>query len=164
MARLFELQFDADAFVPDDTSPPEREFVQHRTCWSFDDASEEILRSKAFQWPALAKGGTLKIDVAYAMVSATSGDVRWSVKVEAITPLDAVSLAAAESFDSANHGDDTVPGTAGYLAVHPITLTHDDSVAAGDYVRLYLSRPGADGADTATGDARFWMATVYEEI
>jgi hypothetical protein len=52
-----------------------------------------------------------------------------------------------------NTGSESVPGTPGYLGQVSITLTNNDSLAAGDYFRLSLSRDADDGTnDTATGD------------
>lgn len=72
--------------------------------------------------------------------SVTTGSFTFAVEVEAIAEGDTVDLDSANSFDSANSSADTVPGTAGYLAQHSITLTNADSIAAGDMVRFRLSR------------------------
>jgi hypothetical protein len=89
------------------------------------------------------------------MASATSGKVAWGCKVMALTDADAQD-ADADNFASANTANDTVPGTAGYMDVITITLSTNDSVAAGDHVVLVLYRDADDATnDTATGDAEF---------
>lgn len=165
MANTFELSLDADAWVPPSTAHPDRGVVQNRPYWAFDAATVEGLRSKAFQMPAAYTGtGTLKLDIFYAMANATSGKVDFEASVEAITPDDATDTDAAESFDTANAANETVPGTAGYMSVLTITLTNKDSVAAGDMVRIKLERDADDGTDdTATGDARVYGCCVREE-
>lgn len=165
MARNFTLHFDPDSLVPDSTSHPDRGVVQHRHFWGFDAATVETLRTKQFAFPDEYTGsGTLKADVYYIMESATSGSVDWEVSVEAITEADAVDLDSAESFDTANAGNETVPATAGYLAVMTITLTNKDSVASGDLVRMKVERDADDGTnDTASGDARLLGVEIYEE-
>lgn len=95
--------------------------------------------------------GTITAIITYVMASATSGDVDIDVEVESITDGDSVDLDAAESFDTANSTDNTtVPGTAGFPDQVTVTLTNNDSSAAGDYIRVRLTRDAV--ADTAAGD------------
>lgn len=91
------------------------------------------------------------LQVIYKMASATTGDVRLSARLAAVSPGAAVD-ADAMAFGSDNLLTDTVPGTAGNLKRATIPLTNNDSVLAGDLVVLYVARLGADGADTAAGD------------
>lgn len=165
MANTFEITLDPDAFVPDVSLAPDRGLVQGRPYWAFDASSVRTLRSKPFVWPAAYDGGgTLKCDLLLIAESATSGKFDFEISVEAITPADAVDLDAGESFDTANTGDGTVPGTAGHLMLLTITLTNKDSVAAGDLVRFKIERDADDGTnDTATGDARLLGVRIYEE-
>jgi hypothetical protein len=78
--------------------------------------------------------------------------------VEAISDGDAVDLDAATSYDTVNNSaSTTVPGTAGHIDQVSITLTNNDSSAAGDLLRIKLNRD-ADGSaitDSATGDLYF---------
>lgn len=166
MANTFELNLAPPSWVPDPSVPPGFGILQGRPFWAFDADTDEILRSQAFQMPAAYAGsGTLKLDVWYMMASATSGDVRLVASVEAVTDGDAVDLDAGESFDSDNTATETVPGTAGHPSKLTITLTNKDSVAAGDYVRIKLSRDANHGSeDDATGDLRFLDATLREEV
>jgi hypothetical protein len=98
------------------------------------------------------------------MASATSGNVDFEVAVEAITDADATDLDATTSFDTVNSsGATAVPGTAGYIDQVSITLTNADSIAAGDLVRISVSRDADDGTnDTATGDLYLLAAEVRE--
>ena len=98
--------------------------------------------------------GTMTAVISYMMASATSGNVEFEVAVEAITDADATDLDATTSFDTVNSsGSTAVPGTAGYIDQVSITLTNQDSVAAGDLIRISVSRDADDGTnDTATGD------------
>lgn len=165
MSNTFEINLDPDAFVPGSSDAPDRGVAQGRPFWGFDADAVETLRSKPFIMPASYSGaGTLKIDLLLVAASATSGKFDFDVSVEAVTPADAVDLDAGESFDTANSADDTVPGTAGYLMLLTITLSNKDSVAAGDYVRVKIARDADDATnDTATGDANFLGARIYEE-
>ena len=66
------------------------------------------------------------------------------------TPTD---IDAGTSFDATNNSaSTTVPGTAGYIDQISVTLTNNDSIAAGDLARVAIARKAADAGDTATGD------------
>lgn len=123
--------------------------VNRRPVLAFDAATNETA-----YWTAIAPqgiSGTLTAVVTYMMASATSGDVDVDVAIEAISDGDAVDLDSTTSFATVNSTDNvTVPGTAGYIDQISVTLTNNDSIAAGDYVRLSLTRDAS--SDTATGD------------
>lgn len=132
------------------TNFPQLQLVNRRPVLSFDESTDETA-----YWTFVAPQGltgTLTAIVHYIMASATSGAVYFQAALEAITPGDADDLDAATSFDSANSGNGTVPGTAGYEKSISITLTNADSIAAGDLVRLSLNRDADNASDTATGD------------
>jgi len=91
--------------------------------------------------------------ITYAMASATSGNVILDATLEAISDGDTLDTDSSESLDTANTSSATaVPGTAGYIDQVSITLTNNDSIAAGDLCRLRIRRVGSNGSDTATGD------------
>lgn len=115
------------------------------------DASTEEQCMWSFRMPAdYASGLVLKAQ--YKMASATSGNVILEARVAAVSDGDAQDV-DAKAFGSANTSATTaVPGTAGHLDEISITLANADSVAAGDYVIVYLNRDAANGSDTATGD------------
>lgn len=99
--------------------------------------------------------------VQYKMTSATSNGVAWDCRIAAVTDGDSTDV-DAKAFSSANVGTATVPGTAGYIDEVSITLTNADSVAAGDFVVVYLGRATGDAGDTATGDAEMLgLAITY---
>lgn len=143
-------------FTPEGASPigsnnPELLRVNERFVLAFDAATDE-----ACAWVAVAPQGltgTLSLYVHYFMASATSGNLYFQAQIEAITPGDATDLDATTSFDTANSGNGTVPGTAGYAQAITITLTNNDSIAAGDVFRVRLNRDADNASDTATGDA-----------
>ena len=127
---------------------PQLLLVNRRPVLGFDASTSETC-----YWTAVAPQGltgTLVAVVNWKAASATSGDVDWDVAVEAVTSADALDLDATTSFDTVNSTDNTsVPATAGYMLQTSVTLTNADSIAAGDYFRISLTR---DVADTATGD------------
>ncbi len=130
---------------------PQLTLVNRRPVLAFDAATDETA-----YWTLIAPQGltgTLTLIVHYIMASAISGAVYFQAQVEAVTPADALDLDTSTSFDTANSGNGTVPGTAGYEQSISITLTNNDSVAAADYVRISLNRDADNSSDTASGDA-----------
>jgi hypothetical protein len=135
--------------------------TQHRIL--FDSATDETV-----SWTNMRitgyQGGTLKADIAYSMMSATTGLVDYEVDVWAISDGDSADV-DTESYDTANTiTAPTVPATAGYIDVVTCTLTNKDSVADGDTISIRLRRDADDGTnDTASGDAEVRWVRVYEE-
>lgn len=126
---------------------------------AFDDATNETV-VLTLMMPQAYAAGTLTLVLQLAMASATSGDVDVDVSVEArdIAGNDPVN---ADSFDTVNSVDNTsVPGTALLGFEVEVTLTNKDSVAAGDRVRLKITRDAA--SDTASGDMYLLSAEIRE--
>lgn len=147
IGKPYEAEFPATNF-------PQLLLSNRRPALAFDASTDETA-----YWSFIAPQGltgTMTLVITYAMASATSGTVGFQAQIEAITDGDATDTDATTSFDSVNNSaSTTVPGTAGYIDQISITLTNQDSIAAGDYVRLSLNRD-ADGSaitDSATGDA-----------
>lgn len=117
----------------------------------FDDTTVEKCRWQ-FRMPG-DFSSTLAAKIQYSMASATSGLVAFNVYIMAISDGDSADI-DTDSFDSANVGYATVPGTAGYLDEISISLSSADSVAAGDLVIVQLERAADQTSiDTATGDS-----------
>lgn len=112
----------------------------------FDGTTEQ-----AADWTFVAPVALTEVELFFVMATATTGNAQWGVSIEAITPGDASpNLSSADSFDTENTGTAvTVPGTAGLLESQTITLTNDDSIAAGDLVRM---RVAYKTASTAAGN------------
>lgn len=136
--------------------------INARPVLAFDASTAETCYW-TFPWPQ-GVTGTVTAEFQYTMASATSGKVDFTVAVEAVTPGDALDLDATTSFATANTiTAPTVPGTAGYLGSFSCTLTNNDSWAAGDYVRLALTRDATDGTnDTASGDCYITLGELRE--
>jgi len=117
---------------------------------AFDAATKEQCMW-SFRMPAdYASAPVLKVQ--FKMASATSGNVIIEGRLAAITDADATD-ADAKAFAAANTSSATaVAGTAGYVKEISLSLTNADSLAAGDFVVVYLARDAANGSDTAAGD------------
>lgn len=142
----------------DTTAPPGVVIANNVPYMAFDDTTVEACYW-VFRMPAnYASGLTAKIQ--YSMASATSNSVDFEISIMAVSDADSQDL-DSDSYDTVNSGSDTVPGTAGHFGEISITMTNADSVAAGDYVRIKLSRDSDDGTnDTATGDCEVRAVTL----
>lgn len=133
--------------------------------WSmdFDDTTDEFLFF-SFRMPTdYASGGTFKLP--FYMQSATTGNIKWGIAVQAVTPGDSQVMTA---LDPVNDGGgwssdiEAVPGT----AKHPDEASISpgmDSAAAGDTIHVSLRREPSDtGNDTATGDGSLNSIIVFE--
>lgn len=149
MATLFVFSPLSAEFPASNWAP--LSLVNSRPVLAFDAGTNE-----SAIWSFVAPQGIttpLYAIVHYIMASAVSGDVDVDVSVEAITPGDAVDLDTTDSFDTVNSTDNTtVPGTAGYEDDISVTLTNNDSIAAGDMCRIKVTRDAV--SDTASGDMR----------
>lgn len=131
---------------------PQLTLSNRRPVLAFDASTQETC-----YWTAVAPQGltgTMTAVITYAMASATANLIEFEVAIEAISDGDSTDTDATTSFDTVNSsGSATVPGTAGYIDQVSVTLTNQDSIAAGDYFRISVSRDADDGTnDTATGD------------
>lgn len=123
----------------------------------FDAATEEQV-CWSFRMPAdYASAPVMKVQ--YKMTSATTGGVAFESRIAAVSDGDAQDV-DAKAFAAANVGTATVPGTAGHLDEVSITMTNADSLAAGDFVVVYLNRDPAHASDTATGDCEVVAAAL----
>lgn len=133
------------------TNFPQLLVVNTRPVLAFDASTAE----KAFWGFAAPQGltGTLYAVIYYMMASATTGGLAFDIAVEAVTDGDTLDLDTTSSPGTVNTVTTTaVPTTAGYLGRLVCTLTNDDSLIAGDYMRLSVERAVSNGSDTATGD------------
>lgn len=105
--------------------------------------------------------GALYADVYFSMASATTDTVVWGIQVMAYTPGDAVDL-NTDSYDTVNLDTVVVPGTAGYMKKTTITLSNDDSIAAGDLYRIKIYRDADSVSDAATNDAEIYYILIRE--
>lgn len=148
--------------------PPATNFAQIWTAagtnfpvasYRFDATVEQAV---FFDFPAAQYGsGNLTVWLDWYADSATSGVVRWSAQIAAITPDTDTGSVEAKAFAAAATVDDTHLGTTGkrlHRAV--ITVTALDSLAADDDVRLRIARVAANAADTMAGLADLVRVTV----
>lgn len=142
-------------------APATLEAIRQRLVLAFDDTDEEAAISLPFVMPSTYAGGNTllaRLKGFFASETTATDEAVMDVRIEAITPGDSVDVDAGDSFDSANTAEVDPPGTAGHQVEQDVTMSNDDSVAAGDECRLLMRRDVDDAADTASGD--FYVETV----
>lgn len=104
----------------------------------------------SFRMPAdYSSAPALKVQ--YKMASAMTGTVVVDGRVAAVSDGDATDV-DAKAFAAANTANMAVPLTLGNLDEVSVSLINNDSLAAGDFVVVYLARLGDNILDTASGD------------
>ena len=101
----------------------------------------------------------IKAHLHYSIDSGTSGRLLMGVEVMAVTPGDAVDI-NTESFAAVNTGSQTAPLIAGRMSAINFAITANDSLIAGDYCKIRLSRDADNVADTITGNAEIVAFTL----
>jgi hypothetical protein len=123
---------------------------------AFDAAAVETIELR-FRLPTdYVSGSNVTGTLTMFAASATTGAVRCRVAFERVQAgahdIDADGFATAVDATSA-----TADATSGESFTCSFTLSNAnlDGAAAGDVLRVQISRVGTDGADTMTGDAQF---------
>jgi hypothetical protein len=127
--------------------------------YAFDASTEEAI---FFDLEAISYGsGNVTIWIDWYADTASSGVVRWSAQLAAITPDTDSQDVETDALATAATVDDTHLGTTGQrLHRAIITVTSLDSLAAGDDVRLRIARAAAHANDTMSADAIATRITV----
>lgn len=118
----------------------------------FDAAATET----AFFKRRLANYGTgnLTLNVVWYADTGSSGVVRWSAAVAAITPNVDTQDPETKAFAVSTDTDDTHLGTtAQRVHSHDIVISGLDAAASGDVIWLRVQRLGGHANDTLAGDA-----------
>lgn len=134
--------------------------VGGRPVLAFDAASDE-----SAIWTFVAPQGlTGALSCVMSLIGNAAGtnSTYWEVSLEAITSADATDLDAGDSFATVNTGNVAMPATQGHMVQLSITLTNNDSIAAGDYVRIKISRDANNGSDNFAADAYLLTAEIRE--
>lgn len=115
-------------------------------------------------WTTVAPIGAATVyeaDIFVVTPDDASGNINWSVELEAITASDAHLISAGDFFHTANTGASAVDAAVDEVALHTVVLTNNDSVAAGDLVRLRLKRLAADSDATDTATTPAYVLAIH---
>ena len=154
-------------FFPQDAEPPSSNYATLDTrngvlVLDFDDTTDESVDFAGFM-PRHYGGGGITVTVGWMATTATTGTISLDVSFMSVTD-DADDL-DTKSFASANNANPTTASATGEVDYATITFTDGadmDSVAAGEYFRMRVTRD-ADGT-TSTDDVSGDMELVFVEI
>jgi hypothetical protein len=128
----------------------------------FDDTTDESVEMAGFM-PRNYAGGGITVTIGYMATSATSGTVSLDVAFKSVTDdLDDLDIKA---FATANNTNPTAASASGEVDYATVTFTDGaamDSIAAGEYFRMRLTRD-ADST-TSTDDMTGDMELVFIEL
>lgn len=128
----------------------------------FDADADETIEFGGFM-PRHYDGGGITVTVGWMATSATSGTISLDVGFKSVTD-DADDL-DTKAFAAANNANPTTASASGEVDYAVVTFTDGadmDSVAAGEYFRMFVRRDanGTTSTDNMTGD----MELVFVEI
>jgi hypothetical protein len=126
---------------------------------TLDDSCDFVLQVPA----TYTSSNALRVSWVWSAEGATSGDVVWIVEVEKFGP--ATHDLDSDSFDTAQTVTTTTSGTDGNTVTSAIVHANADfdSVTAGDFVRLRLTRNSNESLDTCSVRAQVFGIVVAEE-
>ncbi len=142
----------SDAATPDERN--------NHPVLDFDPTTDESVYFSGVM-PQNYGGGGVTVYFHYAMSSATSGNVTWSVSWERIG--DQQQDLDSDGFYVSGSNNEAVPATCGHVGILSIGFADGanmDNVAAGEGFRLQVSRGGL--GDTASGDAELLFVELRE--
>lgn len=129
---------------------------------AFDDTTDQSIEFPGFM-PRNYGGGGITVTVGWMATSATANTISLDVGFKSFTD-DADDL-DTKAFATVNNANPTAPNLSGEIDYATITFTDGadmDSVAAGEYFRMIVTRDanGTTSTDNMTGD----MELVFVEI
>lgn len=142
----------------DPTNPPGMLYENFQWVLTFDSATDEIVYW-TFRLPA-NYGSSPVAKLRYKMDTATSGNIVMQMAIRATADGEDP---ASSGFDTENgSGQVAVPGTAELEDEVSITLTNNDSMAAGESITVRLRRDAdsTSATDDATGDLKLIAASI----
>jgi hypothetical protein len=154
-------------FFPQDGEPPAANFATLDTrngvvVLDFDDTTDESMDFGGFM-PRNYAGGGITVTVGWMATSAITGTISLDVSFMSVT--DDVDDLDTKAFAAANNANPTTASADGEVDYIAITFTDGadmDSVAAGEYFRMRVTRDanGTTSTDNLVGD----MELVFVEI
>ena len=130
----------------------------------FDDTTDETCYFSGFM-PLNYAGGGITVTTMWMATSATTGTISWDVSFMSVTD-DADDL-DTKAYAAANNVNPTTASATGEVDYIATTFTDGadmDSVAAGEFFRMRVSRDanGTTSTDNLTGDMELVCITIKE--
>lgn len=154
-------------FVPVVSEPPTSNFATFDIrnvvlVLDFDDAVDESVEFAGFM-PRHYGGGGITVTIGWMATAAIINDCIWDISFKSISD-DADDL-DSKAFAAVNSVTDVAPSASGEVAYAEVTFTDGadmDSIAAGEYFRLKISRDANNASDTLVGDAELVFIEIKE--
>lgn len=149
-------------------APPTSNFatIDTRNSYKILDFDDTAVEAAVFTliMPQSYTGGSVMVIPHFAMASATTGNVVIESAFERVG--NEFHDIDSDSFATANSATISVPSTSGFVKSSS-AITHTagsqmDGVLAGELFRLRITRNGASGSDTATGDMELLAIEIRE--
>ena len=156
-------------FFPQDGEPPATNYATLDTrnvtlVLDFDDTVDESVEFAGFM-PRNYGGGGLTVTVGWMATTATTGTISLDVAFKSVTD-DADDL-DTKAFATANNVNPTTASATGEVDYIAVTFTDGadmDSVAAGEYFRMKITRDadGTTSTDNLSGDMELIFCELKE--
>lgn len=131
--------------------------VNARPALAFDAATDESVLWTFIAWQGIS--GALTAVLTLSGNAASANSTYWEVSLEAVG---AGESATTDSFATVNTGNVAMDATQGETSSLSITLTNDDSIAAGDLVRIRVTRDANHASDNFAADAYLYAVEIRE--
>ena len=154
-------------FFPAMSEPPSSNYATFDTrngvlVLDFDDTTDESVEFPGFM-PRHYDGGGITVTLGWMATTATAANCIWNVGFKSVSD-DADDL-DSKAFAAVNEVTDTAASASGEVAYAAVTFTDGadmDSIAAGEYFRIDVTRSASDTSDTLTGDAELVFVEIKE--
>ena len=130
---------------------------------AFDDTTDENVVFAGTIPEYMPASANVQLIIHWVAASATTGNVKWNAQVERLAAagqdIDADGFAAAQTVTTGTNA------TSGIITKTTITFTNAqaDAIAAGDALRVKVTRDADDAGDTMTGDAQVLRIVLEEQ-
>ncbi len=132
------------------------------TVLDFDDSTDESCEFPGFM-PRHYDGGGITVTIGWMATSAIAGNTVWGVGFKSVSD-DADDL-DSKAFAADNAVTAAAASASGEVAYDTVAFTDGadmDSIAAGEYFRMKLTRDADNGSDTMVGDAELVFIEIKE--
>ena len=129
----------------------------------FDAGTDESAEFSGFMPRHYGAATGITVTIMWAASSATSGDCIWDVSFKSYT--DDVDDLDTKVFAAVNSVTATAASASGEVDYVTITFTDGadmDSIAAGEFFRMRITRDADNASDTMTGDAELVSIEIQE--
>lgn len=128
----------------------------------FDADTDETAEFGGFM-PRVYGAGGITVTIGWMATTATTGNCIWDVSFKSVS--DDADDMDTKAFAAVNSVTDAAASASGEVAYATVTFTDGadmDSVAAGEYFRMRVTRDANNASDTMSGDAELVFVEIKE--